>query len=51
VEKPTGRWENTVWRDGIDLLQTRSWNEMVMNREFWREEIEEAVTRQRAEAP
>jgi hypothetical protein len=51
VEKLSRRWENTVRRDGIDLLQTQSWNEVVRNREFWRKEIGEAVTQQRAEAP
>jgi hypothetical protein len=49
VEQPTGRWENTLWRDGIDLLQTRSWNEVVKNRELCRKESGEAVTRKCAE--
>jgi hypothetical protein len=58
VPKEEGPWKSPqedgrilFWRDGIDLLETRSWNEVVRNREFWREEIGEAVKRQRAEAP
>jgi hypothetical protein len=25
VGKPSGRWEDAVWRDAVDLFQIRNW--------------------------
>jgi predicted molibdopterin-dependent oxidoreductase YjgC len=25
VVQPTGRWQDAVWREAVDLLQTRNW--------------------------
>jgi hypothetical protein len=51
VGKPRGRWEDTVTRVTVDLLQIRNWKATARKRKGWRKEIEEAMNQKRAGVP
>jgi len=49
VGKPSNRWEQAVWRDAVDSLETQNWKAAGRGRTFWRKEIGENMARKWAE--
>jgi hypothetical protein len=51
VGKSRGRLEYEVWRAVLDFLQIQDRKLVARKKEGWRQVIEEAVARKRAETP
>jgi hypothetical protein len=51
VGRRRNRWEDAIQRDAAILLRIRTWKAAARDKEKWRKNVGEAMTRKRAEAP